>query len=163
MKNLNLLEKVKDYEFSSLEEQVSEDTFNQDGKIVSDFTLNPFDLQDDPESKKMRVSIKEERRVAVEKNFKISPIVKAYRGIEGDEYSERKRIIDEKVNKKLDLLKEETIKNAYEEGIKKGKEEIYKELMESTDEKLSSLTTFISEALVQKEVLLKNKKWKFIH
>ncbi len=92
------------------------------------------------------------------KDFKVAPVVKAYKKINRylDIYKE-KRINDE-IEKKLLKLEKKAFEKGYNDGFRQGEEKSYAEKTKETEEKIGVLSNFVEEVLKTKKELLENEK-----
>lgn len=101
--------------------------------------------------------IKAEKEHAKNNLFKISPVVKKYRGIKDMEEGEYQEEVATEVERRIDILKKE----ATEAGFKQGQSEGYQEVLEKTQnevqEKLNTLQQMIDDVAHIKEKLLKQQ------
>ena len=128
---------------------------------VQDYTFKPFkepkgeeDIANDYEFKDLKGVIKredlikeeiliQERKLAEEKNFNITPVVKEHRGLKRQEEIEREKKILREVQKRVDLIKEDAKDEGRLEGLEIGKKEIFEKTRGDADEKLISLSDMI--------------------
>lgn len=102
--------------------------------------------------------IKAERERAAASGFNISPIVREYRGIVKQEIDERERKIEDEVSKRVEFLRQEAFEQGFAEGVEQGKNEVFDQTRQMTEEKLAHLTGLIHEVMNEKEDLLAKEK-----
>ena len=143
---------------------------------VQDYTFKPFkepkgeeDIANDYEFKDLKGVIKredlikeeiliQERKLAEEKNFNITPVVKEHRGLKRQEEIEREKKILREVQKRIDLIKEDAKDEGRLEGLEIGKKEIFEKTRGDADEKLISLSDMIIDLQKgYKKILTKQK------
>ena len=143
---------------------------------VQDYTFKPFkepkgeeDIANDYEFKDLKGVIKredlikeeiliQERKLAEEKNFNITPVVKEHRGLKRQEEIEREKKILREVQKRVDLIKEDAKDEGRLEGLEIGKKEIFEKTRGDADEKLISLSDMIIDLQKgYKKILTKQK------
>ena len=100
----------------------------------------------------------QERKLAEENNFNITPVVKEHRGLKRQEEIEREKKILREVQKRVDLIKEDAKEEGRLEGLEIGKKEIFEKTRGDADEKLISLSDMIIELQKgYKKILTKQK------
>lgn len=109
---------VDEYSFSIL----SGPNNQVDNKNIHNYSLAPLDKVISKEKKALKAIIKKESLLAEESHFKISDIVKEYRGIRGQEKEEFEQKVRAAVEEELKNIKEEQIKIGIDIGIKIGEE-----------------------------------------
>jgi flagellar assembly protein FliH len=150
MKN-NVQFDVEEYEFQSFSRPVN-------AGEVQEFSFEDLEGKSISEIERHQEIIKLERTKSADSGFDISPIVKQHRGMEEQEEIEREnRIIDE-VNKRVAKIEEEAYRKGYDEGMSKGREDVYEQTRAATDEKLIALSEMVSDTLSTKEEILKSQK-----
>jgi flagellar assembly protein FliH len=102
--------------------------------------------------------IKIERADAQKNNFTISPIVRQHRGMIDQESDERERRIRDEVERRVTLLEEDAFKKGFEDGVERGRQEIFEQTRSESDEKLQTLTGMISEVLAGRDRLIAEEK-----
>tara|TARA_R110002072_G_scaffold1989_4_gene16544 strand:- start:19315 stop:20286 length:972 start_codon:yes stop_codon:yes gene_type:complete len=144
-------DRVESYEFKPLLTQGSDiDTDVFEFKEISDLEVG------NPEEKNKTIRI--ERTLATENNFKIAPIVREFRGINKQEQDELERRIEEEVANRVESLTKEAYSQGFQEGVEAGKVEVFQQTKAATEEKLDTLTDLINEVLISKANLLKESK-----
>lgn len=103
-------------------------------------------------------TIKVERKISQENNFKVNPIVEEYRGFKDQEKRERDFQIEEEVKKRVSEIQEEAFKSGFDEGVKEGREEIFLQMRSSVDQKLENFSQMVTEVLKTQEEILANQK-----
>ena len=145
------IEDVQEYDFKRFDESdLSGAAHEYEFKEFSEFKKS--------QKEKIQPIIRIERETSRENNFRISPIVKEFRGIEEQEKNERERRIADEVERRVNALKEEAFREGFEEGVEKGKVEIYNELRQSVDEKMDIFNEMIADVLALKEDLLTKQR-----
>lgn len=143
---------------------------------VQDYTFKSFkepngesDKANDYEFKDLKGIIKkedliredvliQERKLAEENNFNITPVVKEHRGLKRQEEIEREKKILREVEKRVDLIKDDAIDEGRLEGLELGKKEIFEKTRGDADEKLISLSDMIIDLQKgYKKILTKQK------
>lgn len=103
--------------------------------------------------------LKFERTLEAKSDFKISPIVKEYRGLKSQEHEEREIRVEEEVGKRVFAVEKDAFQKGFEEGVKRGREEVLKKTILESQEKIASLSDMISEVLsLKSELFEKHKK-----
>lgn len=102
--------------------------------------------------------IRDERDFAKAKNFTISPITREYRGIDEQIEHDKELRIKSEVDRRLIKLHEEATFKGYNEGIEKGKQDIYEQTRNSSEEKIALLTNMISDVLQTRENLMEKQR-----
>lgn len=146
-------ENIRTYRFFDFDGE----EFHQ-GRSIKDYKIREFDASKKMESEEYQNIIRSERILAKESGFKISSIVKTYRGMSIQEEEERNRKIRDEVDYQVGLLKEETFKIGYKDGLEIAKNEIYEKMKESSDDKLEKLTEIIKSIVDEKKRLLQKEK-----
>ena len=143
---------VQEYKFHSFSDDKGrrEELYDFEFKKLNNKT--PLDL------KKDQIIIKKERNFSESSGFNISPIVKEHRGMEEQEQKEKERHIQNEVNKRIDEISEKAYKDGHEEGMKIGREDVYKQTRADMNDKLISMNEMISELLSTKENIFKAQK-----
>ena len=143
---------------------------------IQDYTFKSFkepkgesDIANDYEFKDLKGIIKkedliredvliQERKLAEENNFNITPVVKEHRGLKRQEEIEREKKILREVQKRVDLIKEDARDEGRQEGVELGKKEIFEKTRGDADEKLISLSDMIIDLQKgYKKILTKQK------
>jgi flagellar assembly protein FliH len=103
--------------------------------------------------------IKKERVAAKKNNFTIAPIVLEHRGLQKQEETEREAMINDEVERRLELLKAEAIQEGLEKGIAQGREEIFQQTKHDVEAKLELVSEMTNTILShQNEILEAYKK-----
>lgn len=143
---------VESYEFKPLiatdGNVISSDHF-EFREISEDAIINPVEKEK---------TIKIERELATENNFKIAPIVKEFRGMNKQEQDEIERRIRNEVERRVEALTKDAYTQGFQEGVEAGKEEVFQQTKAATEEKLEALTDLINEVLTSKADLMKESK-----
>ncbi len=142
---------VQEYEFQSFNQVVD------DGSVKL-FEFNELDLDSPQVVEKHQNTIKLERNQSELSGFDISPIVRQHRGIKKQEDVEREESVENEVRKRVAKMEEAAFKKGYDEGIQKGREEIYEQTRAATEEKMIILNDMINDVLSTKQEILKNQK-----
>lgn len=104
-------------------------------------------------------SIAKEHGIARKEGFNINQEVMQQRGHAKYEVDQYNLKIAEEVQKKIDLIKLEVSKKAYEEGLSRAKEEIEAQFKVNFEQQVTDLTNFVDFVKEQqKEVLERSKK-----
>lgn len=147
---------IKDKEF-----EVEEFQFRSFSKVLKaedrkakEFQFDMLDGMKPKEKQEHQLKISKERNHARSTNFKISPIVREYRGLFSQEEKEVLERIDKEVSRKVGLQEEEARKRGFEEGVKQGREEIFAQTKASVEEKLSSLSAMIADVFQTRSDIL---------
>ncbi|OIQ16837.1 MAG: hypothetical protein BM556_14355 [Bacteriovorax sp. MedPE-SWde] len=149
---------MKDIEYNVSEYEFQSFTNSLDTGEVKEFSFEDLEGKSINEIERHQETIKLERRESADSGFDISPIVRQHRGMEEQEAVERENRILDEVNKRVAKIEEEAFKKGYDEGIEKGREDVYEQTRASTDEKIIALSEMISETLSTKEEILKSQK-----
>lgn len=142
---------VEEYEFQSFSRPIN-------AGEVEEFNFQDLEGKSISEIERHQEIIQIERRKSADTGFDISPIVRQHRGMDEQEAMERENRIMDEVNKRVAKLEEEAFKKGYEEGMSKGREDVYEQTRAATDEKLIALSEMISDTLSTKEEILKAQK-----
>lgn len=143
---------VQEYQFQSF-------TKNADNSgSVSDFQFQNLDSHFANSRKPSPEIIKVERTNSRLKGFEVSDIVRHHRGLQAQEESEKEQIIQEEVERRLALIKEDAFRQGFQEGSSAGKEEVFQETIRQTEEKLETLGEMIRGVLGTSEDILKAQK-----
>ena len=142
---------VSEYEFQSFNQAVD------DGSVQL-FQFNELDINNPQVLEDHQKVIKVERSQSEVNGFDISPIVRQHRGIKKQEDVEREEAVENEVRKRVAKMEETAFKKGYNEGIQKGREDIYEQTRAATEEKLIILNDMINDVLSTKEEILKSQK-----
>lgn len=104
-----------------------------------------------------------ERAQASKNSFKISPIVKKYRGIQNLEEKEKEDKISVEVERRVTQIYEKAFEMGRSAGMESGKEDIYEQLKIEVHEKTNLLTDMLNEIMSFKEKVLKKQKDDLYH
>jgi flagellar assembly protein FliH len=154
---------MKDIEFDVQEYEFQSFTKSVNTGEVQEFSFEDLEGKSISEIERHQEIIKLERSNSAETGFDISPIVRQHRGMEEQEAIEKENRILDEVNKRVAKIEEEAYRKGYEEGINKGREDVYEQTRASTDEKLIALSEMISDTLSTKEEILKAQKSQLYH
>ncbi len=144
---------ISEYQFKNLGSKVS------NSEIVELYNFQDISKTLKIDKDKVRKDRIGEQDIAKSKGFAISPIVKEYRGINAIENSERERRNEDEVKRRVLELEKEAFEKGYEEGVGKGRADVYEQTRMATEDKLTALTAMIGEVLrTQEEILTKQKK-----
>ena len=103
-------------------------------------------------------TIRLERQYSKNTGFTIAPIVKEHRGVNKQVDAEREKRIEDEVQRRVEAIREEAFKSGHEEGIQTGREEVFEQTRLATDEKLTALTSMVTEVLETQVQLVENQK-----
>ena len=151
--------KVFNYEFSNFEDGAFIPKDQASNLDISSYDFTEFsdhELLESPEQKE--IELKVERAHAIENEFKISPIVKKYRGLKQQEFEEREKLIEEEVAKRFALVEEKAYQDGFEKGRIEGKEEVFNQMKEEVEEKLSVITQMVNEVMETREEIFQAQK-----
>lgn len=109
-------------------------------------------------AKEKKEKLLNENKRAQDLGFKLSPIVKEYRGHKEFEVKESIRKIEEEVKIRVNDLTEEARQEGYEAGFKQGREDSILKLQEQSEDKLARLMNMISEVVVYKQEIINQQK-----
>ena len=150
---------VSEYRFSSLEKaSISvQQEFLQ--KEVTEYQFHHFDqgkmaVAKETQQKQLRI----ERSVAKEQGFLISPIVIEHRGIKKNQDDEIEKMITDEVEKRLLVVRKSAEQQGFKEGIERGKEEVFQQMMHAVEEKMLLVTDMINQLLKSKEKILQEQR-----
>ncbi len=144
---------VKPYVFESFNE------VTQNSGDVKVFEFTQLDIHNkNARGETHQKTIKQERIVAREKQFKINDIVKEYRGFKDQEEREYEDKVEEEVQRRLEAIKEEAFKVGYEEGVNQGREEVFEQMRGIVDQKIDDLNGMINDVLATHEEIVSNQK-----
>lgn len=146
-------EDIKEYQFNSFTDLDAHKDHVRKFEFKEIFSKN--ELLQKPEHQKI---IKIERAFAKGTSFKINPIVEEQRGIKQQEINEFEQTIEEEVQKRLELIREEGHRIGYSEGIVQGREEIFNQMKASVDMKLENFNRMLNSVLRNEEEILTNQK-----
>lgn len=143
---------VRDYKFKEFTVRAI------DSDLVNEYQFSEFEEGQILclESKVQELKI--EREYSEKNDFQLSPIVRQYRGHQKQESEERKQKIQEEVARKVELLREEVERKGYEDGVIRGREEVYEQTKEEASQKIEILTHLIGDVLSLKEKIFKQQK-----
>jgi len=144
---------IEKYTFSAFDKVIKDQT-----GAVNDFSLQEFSQGQVLDLKDHREKIIVEALKAEEKNFIISPVVKQHRGLAEQEKSERERYINDIVEKRVFKIQEDAFKSGFEEGFKKGHQDVLDETKKAVEEKLTALTAMIERVQATEVDILKAQK-----
>ena len=133
------------------------DTEIPDGSVEEFNFSNIEEKQNITEETKSK-TIRIERKFAKDKSFTISPITREYRGIDEQVEEDRNLRISSEVDRKLIKLHSDATYKGYNEGVEKGKLEIYEQTRQASEEKVALLTNMISEVLKTREVMMEKQR-----
>lgn len=103
--------------------------------------------------------IKRERVAAQKNNFRIAPIVLEHRGLLKQEQNEREMQINDEVERRLNLYKEQAFQEGLAQGISQGREEIFQQTKKDVESKLELVSQMTNDILsYQHEILETYKK-----
>lgn len=149
---------MKDIEFEVQEYEFRSFSPTSNSGEVQEFTFEDLEGKSIAEIERHQETIKLERQSSVASGFDISPIVQQHRGIKEQEDEEKERRISDEVNKRVAAIEEEAYRKGYDEGVQKGREDVYEQTRAATDEKLISLSEMISQTLSTQEEILNSQK-----
>jgi flagellar assembly protein FliH len=144
---------IEPYHFKSF--TISTD---QDEDEVLSYNFKNFDEYKEQLKAGLDKQFKLERDNARQTGFTISQIVKDYRGITDHEDQERERAVQIEVQKRLIELEENAQAKGYEEGLKRGQEEIYNNLTKEAESKLMTFTEVVEKVLDNYQNIIINQK-----
>lgn len=145
------LMQVSDYEFKAFDKKV-------DPTVVVNYQFNDFSKEVKEKKIELKQKSMQEMTQAVKSGFFISPLVKQYRGHNQAERDEKDLIIKEEVERRVTILRKKVEEEAYKEGLERGKQEVFQELMKATEEKLVDLNEMINGLMTQQaDLMIKNR------
>ncbi len=145
---------IQEYDFTTLDDSKLE---TKDG--VKDYKIKNIDLDTSILQNQIRI----ERKLAKEKNFNISSIVRSHRGIVSQEEDDRRKEIERTIEERINSIKKEALQKGYEDGFKIGKDEAISKMRESSSDKLEKLTEILTVLVKEKERLLQQEKIEVYH
>ena len=144
-------EDIKIFQFKNLEEIGSspkKDVGTYEFKKL--FEKNPAGM----DIKKIERSIEDAKK----NDFEILPIIKEYKEVK----NYKKREAEEKIKKQVDIkvmeIKDSAYSKGHQQGLEKGKEEIFQQNENSIQENLNRLKEMIEEVAKAKEIILTDQK-----
>ena len=144
--------KIQDYTFKAFKDPVDKEDEAKDYEFKD---LKGIIKREDLIKEEILI---QERKLAEENNFNITPVVKEHRGLKRQEEIEREKKILREVQKRVDLIKEDAKDEGRLEGLEIGKKEIFEKTRGDADEKLISLSDMIIELQKgYKKILTKQK------
>lgn len=142
---------VQNYKFLNFTESTENESSYQDYKF-SQFDKGIKNKQNHDKI------IRYERENANKKSFSISPIVLEHRGMNKQSEDEIEKKISEEVHRRVEQIEIGAFKKGYEDGVRRGRDEVYNETRKSAEEKISNLSGMIAELISnQHQLLLKQK------
>lgn len=102
--------------------------------------------------------IKKERVAAKENNFRIAPIVQEHRGLLKQEQTERELQINDEVERRLNVYKEEAYQAGLQQGIAQGRDEIFMQTKEEVERKLEMVSEMTNNILSHQSEILETYK-----
>lgn len=125
---------------------------------IEAFEFEKLDLNKSPASKIDSETIRIERQFASKSDFQVDSRVKDYRGFSSQEEEDFQQKLDAAINAKY----EEISKQAYEEGLKLGREdgrkEAFSEASNALEINLNKMMELLEDISVQKEEILNTSK-----
>ena len=151
--------KVEDNEIHSYQFQ----SFNDSEQVerlgkVSEFQIEKFKENDIHDENVFSERRKVERLSSEKSGFQIASIVKKHRGIEEDIQTEYEQKLEAEVERRFLMVKEEAYAIGFEEGIKKGQDEIFEQMRSDIDTKLMNLSEMVNDVLTTRDEILTTQK-----
>jgi len=152
VKSRDLEYEIKDYSFRSFID------VDDKAEEVENYSFSELSSHSPEDVKGQKKIIRLEKELAENNDFKISSVVLKHRGFSKLENDEREKRISEEVEKRVIELEKNAVDKGFAEGVRLGKEEVYNQLKDSTEEKMTTFTTMLSEVLSHKEEVIEEQK-----
>jgi flagellar assembly protein FliH len=150
-----LKDKVTSYSFDTFDDSVIKPVGEEE---IIDLDLEQsLDLVDVDEELEAEI-LSLEKSIAKNSEFIISPIVKEHRGFNKQELDEKERRINNEVERRIEVIGNKAYRKGYQEGQEQAREEVFKQTRAATEEKLTTLSSIISEALENEAEVFNQQK-----